>query len=523
MKRKNKTFTGTNPQTRNPHRFSTASLVCKSFLTAAVGFCLSSVHAAFTALPIPANYLTAKSSIHPVNVLGRASKDVLVVNDSTVHVFSLGQTGFQLVQSLAFPLPEEKGQRHFYGFARLQKDAPYSLMVQLPKGVAWYPIENGLLSPQPQILFAAPLASSKSSGPAIQYFDMSLDLNDDGIDEILLPEENGFSITYKNSDQSYKKVSLPRNAFKETDSFRFSTDIPDDPVRVPFITGSLSRKRGITDLLFFDANNDNKLDLIYTSTHTSGTGKEVERYDVFLQENDFSFGAKPSQSIGIPYDSSARVTFRDINTDGKLDAVLVHSNFDIVNPRTIVKFFIGSGENYQVFEKESDRFVTKDPIGLVQLADFNYDKVPDFVMTYFSYQFGSMEDIVDLAFSSKLRFRLRYFLGKGKQGYSREPVMEKEITLNMKMEDMGGSPPVSMVEDMNGDGFMDLVVRSSATQLDVYTTQGKLAFPAKPTESFRIPEGSYLSFEDINGDGLSDIIVSAPAKQYLTVIFGARK
>src|SRR5690606_10621070 len=149
----------------------------------------------------------------------------------------------------------------------------------------------------------------------------------------------------------------------------------------------------------------------------------------------------PSQSFAVPYDSQADVTFRDINQDGRLDAVLVRSNLDVVNPRTVIKFYIGQGSGYQVFSRETDRFVTKDPVGLVQLNDFNNDVVTDFAMTFFSYQFGSMEDIVDLAFANKIQFRLQFFLGREKQGFPRRPDSEQLITLNTKIENFRGNPP----------------------------------------------------------------------------------
>src|SRR5690606_3715224 len=114
------------------------------------------------------------------------------------------------------------------------------------------------------------------------------------------------------------------------------------------------------------------------------TSTQVERYDVFLQQDGLKFDSRPSQSFAVPYDSQADVTFRDINQDGYLDAILVRSNLDVVNPRTVIKFYIGNKSgDYQIFTRETDRFVTKDPEGLVQLSDFNNDGVTDLATTFF--------------------------------------------------------------------------------------------------------------------------------------------
>ena len=211
-----------------------------------------------------------------------------------------------------------------------------------------------------------------------------------------------------------------------------------------------------------------------------------------------------------------------MNLDGRLDAVLVRSNLDIVNPRTVVKFYIGEKQGYQIFDHETDRFVTKDPVGLVQLNDFNSDGVTDFAMTFFSYQFGSMEDIVDPAFANKIQFRLQYFLGRGKQGFPRQPDAQQEITLNTKFENFRGNPPVMIVDDMNGDNMMDLVVRNAVDEMQVYLTHGNFVPGSTPVAVFKIPEQASLSFTDVNADGLNDIVVSDASTGYLNFIVPLR-
>jgi hypothetical protein len=184
----------------------------------------------------------------------------------------------------------------------------------------------------------------------------------------------------------------------------------------------------------------------------------------------------------------------------------------------VVKFYIGEKDGYQVFTRETDRFITKDPVGLVQLNDFNSDGVTDFAMTFFSYQFGSMEDIVDLAFANKIQFRLQFFLGREKQGFPRQPDTEQQITLNTKLENFRGNPPVIIVKDMNGDRMMDLVVRNAADKIQIFLTSGNFALTPSPAAEFSIPEEATLAFTDVNADGLTDILVSDPATSHLSII-----
>lgn len=463
--------------------------------------------------------LSDRTRVHPVNLLDGPELELVLVSPAGQAII-MGQTatGFTPLQTIPLPLPPSENQHIYYGFARLEAASHHSLVLLSPGSVNYYPVVEGRLAPQPQRLFESELIGQSSPGPVQRPFDMALDLNGDGVDELLLPGDNGFSISRQTEEGRYTKINLPRNAFSVKNSFTFSRDIPEDSVRPPFFMTALEKRRGASDLLFFDANGDDKLDLIYSSTALGPSALQVERYDVFQQKDNLTFESEPSQSFAVPYDSQADVTFRDINQDGRLDAVLVRSNLDVVNPRTVIKFFIGKGDGYQVFTKETDRFVTKDPVGLVQLNDFNNDGVTDFAMTFFSYQFGSMEDIVDLAFANKLQFRLQFFLGRDKQGFPRRADSEQLVTLNTKLEDFRGNPPVMMVDDMNGDGMMDLLVRSSATVAEIYFSRGNYMLSPEAAGRFDVPEQATLSFTDVNADNLTDIIVSDPSTDHLSII-----
>lgn len=468
--------------------------------------------------------LTPDSHVVPVDLYAGPDKELAVVRRNEVSVLALNGKEYVVAQRLLLPAGDgTAGGRVYYGFARLAKGAPKSIVTLSSGGLMYYPYNGARISEQPVTFYKGALPRSEAGGSAVQYYDLALDLDNDGIDELLVPEESGFAILHQGSNNTYTKVQQPRNAYKREDVFQFSNDVPPDASRPAFYSASLRHSRGVEDLLFYDANGDKLQDLIYSSTEMTAESKEVERYDVFLQQKGMTFSSEPNQSLAIPYDSTAQSTFRDVNADGKLDAVVVRSNLDIVNPRTVVKFYVGTGQGYQVFNKETDRFVTKDPIGLVQLADFNSDGLTDFAMTFFSYQFGSTEDIVDLALANKIKFKLQFFVGRGSRGYNRQPDAEKEITLNTKLENFHGNPPVMIVPDMNGDRVMDVIVRASEDEAEIYCSQGGLGFLAKPSATFDIPVDGSINIEDLNGDGLADVLVSSGPKQALTVYFSTPK
>jgi hypothetical protein len=472
---------------------------------------------------VPGELITPETRVHPVDLGGEPAAELVLVTKNKVTLCRLGESGYTPVQTLLLPLPQAKSEKIYYGFARLTKGS-YNLVVLGAEGAYYFPAENGLLSTIPRSLFSARLPSgSGAGGSQVQYYDLAIDLDNDGEDELLLPEAEGFSILRRTTEGVYRRVPLPRPAWKQENLFHFSKGAPDSHSHAPVHNVWLVNRQGVDDLLLYDANGDKLQDLIYSSTATGPNSREVERYDVFLQQKDVTFASKPAQSLAVPYDGTADATFRDLNQDRKLDAILVRSNMDIINPRTLVKFYIGSGEDYQVFSKESDRFVTKDPLGLVQVEDFNADGMVDFAMTFFSYQFGSTDDIVDLALGSKIRFKLQFFLGRGARGFNRQPDAEKEITLSSKIESYRGNSPVMITPDLNGDHMHDLIIRSSPGTLSFYPSQNSLGFGPKPSVEIDVLEDAIVTPVDLNADGLMDILVSSAPKQALTAYLSTRK
>jgi len=506
---------------RSPRPAEAAVLMLRFLCAVTLLATIASSHAfELRKVQVPEGIVHPESRVHPVNLLGDPTKELAVVRRNEVAIYQLQANAYVAVQRVLLPAGAgTEGRRIYYGFASLTPGTPKSMVVLTPTGLLFYPLDpNGLINGQPQQFYEGSLAKGDGAGSPVQYYDLALDFDADGVDELLVPEESGFAILHRGAAETYRKVPLPRNAFTRDSSFRFSRDVLEDPVRPSFFTAAAGTRRGVDDLLFYDANGDQKLDLIYSSTDIVEGSREVERYDVYMQRSGMQFESKPNQSLAVPYDSTAQSTFRDVNADGVLDTVLVRSNLDIVNPRTILKFFVGKKQQQlQVFSRETDRFVTKDPLGIVRIADFNGDKLVDFAMTFFSYQMGSAEDIVDLALANKIRFKLQFYLGRGSRGYNRQPDAEKEITLETKLEDFRGNPPVLFSHDLNGDGVTDLLVRTEDERLDVYPSRDGLNFGNKAEQTISIPADSQLVLEDLNGDGRTDLLVTSAPRQHLGI------
>lgn len=476
----------------------------------------------FVVVDIPKTELSPDCKAHPVNLLGDARKELALLKADSFRVFGFEDDKPILKQTVQIPAARRTGGRIYYSFARLGTAGMHQLVLLTPEGVYAFPSDGNQIAAEPQMILKKDLIQGQSVGPAVQYFDFALDLDNDGLDDLLVPERNGFSIFRQTAPGAFEPVTLPRNPYKRQSNFRMHQQLPTDPVRLPAISASLSQSKGVEDLLIFDGNGDGLQDLKYMTRLNTPASKLIERHEIFFQRKGMTFGETPSQVIEIPYEPTDQ-TFRDVNSDGRLDAIIVKSNTDLVSPRTVIKFYISGTKNNGTFEQETERFVTKDPIGLVRVADFNGDRNLDFAMTFFSYQFGSMEDIIDLVVANKIRFKLQFYLGHGPRGFSRRPDFEKELTLNINTDTFAGYAPVMVTDDMTGDGIMDLVVRDDEDSLSVYPSTGNLSFADSPVHTMDVPKDAEISFVDLNSDKLNDLIVSSPSKQVLTIYVAAPK
>lgn len=469
----------------------------------------------FRQVSLPLQMLTPKSAIHPVDLWGDNKAEFVVVSPSgNLEVFAW--QGEKLQSAQRVNLVRNEGERVYYSFGRFDETGKYELIILRSDGLYLLPVREEHFESSPKKLLDLGLPATDAGGEPVGYFEMAYDMDGDGRDELIVPQADRFALYRARDPFHFVPIPLPRDPFKSVSTYQFRKQLPDDPVRVASISGAVVRRRGVDDLVFFDANGDGKEDLVYTSVVHAPKSREIERYEIFFQKGQMAFSGVPDQVIEIPYDERSYVTFRDFDRDGRCEAFTVTSNYDIVAPRTVIRI-MGGDTSKTTSSKERLRLVTKDPIGLVKLGDFNRDGVEDFACTFFSYQFGSTEDIAGLVAANRVRFRLQFFLGQSGKLFARQPNYEFELNLSLKPESYGSYPPFYLVPDMNADGIEDLVARADETRVAVYFSAGKLAYPKQPSNTFLVPSDAALSFADCNGDGLCDIIVTSTQKQSATI------
>ncbi len=247
------------------------------------------------------------------------------------------------------------------------------------------------------------------------------------------------------------------------------------------------------DIAVGDLNGDGNLDLVIANT-------ETPYLTILLGDGEGGFAPSPHS----PFDTHSfphvhGIAVGDFNSDGKLDVVTDSWGHDQI------LMFPGDGKGNLILPGQAFK-TGKRPYQRLRSADFNKDGKPDVVTT----------DLDQNAVS--------ILLGDGKGSLRDAPGSPVPA---------GKAPWAVAIDDMNGDGNLDLVIIPYAPDVadskDVGVTillgDGKGGFRKMPGSPFSLAgcEGpDRVATGDINGDGLRDIAVTCGQNNKLMLYLGSR-
>jgi len=424
---------------------------------------------------IPAASFTVVSSTTITAVLGNGSSgDVLVTTPNgtaTRSGFSFGAPSIADVTPLSAPVGATviiTGKNFgamttdnivFFGAvkATVVSATTSQLNVTVPAGATYSPVTVTVnhLTAYSSLLFSTSFAadsttlSTRSFSKAGDYsagnypVDVSIcDLNDDGKPDIITSNALGNSISVLKNISSQGNLSFTQ--------------------KVDLTAGTDTRKTATGDL-----DGDGKPDIVAVNFN-SGNASTISVFLNTSTTSTISFAPKTEYSTG---NGTLGLAIADMNGDGKPDIITSSGNSGFIsvflNTSTPGNFKLATRQDFTNFNHAD---------GLV-VADIDGDKMPDIIVSEFSG--GAVSVYRNLSSGGNLQLGTRAVFT------------------------VGTNPTNVEVADINNDGMLDIIIRSSTTSI-LLNASSPGYINLQKTYDFAI-SGTNASLSDLNGDGKLDI------------------
>jgi hypothetical protein len=360
----------------------------------------------------------------------------------------------------------------------------------------------------------------------LRFADFAYDLDGDGKSELILPSSHYLEVYQPDGSFRYRlksRVSLPfataQYAYfrREPDLLgmplvqeRLNSDIVRLPLRhghwygIDYAVESTSRP-----FLACDFNSDKLVDFITRDAVFFQTEKGEFRSQAAKVYDRIAtaFGVYKNQVVLAP-------NLLDLNGDGRLDTFNVNVSATKLTPRTDVQVFLGK-EDGSFGDKPDFTLHTRDIAysELLPLGDVNGDGALDLALFHLDFQPQSMESQLRAYLKNGLDGELRLYLWDKQRNRFLDVFSFKHRVL-VNYEIYGArqlfQQQVFINHDMDGDGLVDLVLKTGPREISCFKNLGGTkGFASKPFAVIHTPR-AFSSFlvRDMNGDKKGDILAS---------------
>lgn len=385
-------------------------------------------------------------------------------------------------------------------------------------GLYYYASKNGSYQPISRLLFKTDSIFKIADSSFLEHFDFIKDLNNDGPEEIMIPQFSYYHIYHKNSQNTYELKS------------ELNISMSNKLVSSREISRYLVSSYAIPNMIMADYNNDQRDDIIvvqdrylqvfFQSESGEYSNKKSVTVDFWMeltQAYSLSLGARGRFQRNRLKDKSGINTLCDLNNDGLLDIIIEKFIFSesIFNPKK--KFYIFYGKKRPegdakggYFDKTPDQLIVSRGVHVNSwVKDLNHDKKMDFVIP--AVEIGLLK-IVSLLITGSIDVTAYTYFMDDTGKYPRSP--DEETTYSMKFNRKSRKIPVEdFTGDYNGDGLEDFLGSKADTLFITFgPKEGRLEIKKKDVEfEFDIPaNGMNVKPEFINPDEKSDLIILYP-------------
>lgn len=437
----------------------------------------------------------------PIELERRGRKDLAVIEvdrsqrnlPPTLEVFRLGDAGYEPIASAAQTLPAGVT---LVGAGIFLQGA--GLVLLTPQGVEVRIWRDGQFRALPGLSFALESLFPKAGGDPQSALEWVVDLNGDGLSEIVVPRLDGFHVLTQNAAGALvSKAILHTRPLNDLMWLYHRVRVTYD---LPAITYVDMKPGGWKSLVAYD----NGLLSVFHLDAAAGIEKGPD-VEADLQPPE-PFDPKA------PWDPPLLLVLAaDLNGDGKLDLVFskATSGDSDLNAKTRILVYYGrdGAAGGIAFAEKPDQVYALEGFTLPILLDLDRDGHMDLVLVNVEITFWTvLKSLVARSVSADAAL---YRMRAGER-YPQQPDSQGTFSVKFSLGRFSHRP-IAVFGDLNGDGLPDLLLTSSQGELGLHWGRKGAFWTSSPDaairEDFPISQGR-VRVLDLDGDGRDDLLLT---------------
>jgi hypothetical protein len=355
-------------------------------------------------------------------------------------------------------------------------------------------------------LFAGETLLRRPSDDEVRRKEFLRDVDGDGIVDVFVPERQGFGV-YRGLGGGKFSVRQPLLAPPTA-----VVGIGNDQLSSQLMASYYFANPTIAD---WDADGrpevvvsqDQWLSVYFVNKEGAITERPVQVYEIPGQKN-FSLDAEKPFEL----DFTMPLVLRDLNGDGRVDAALTHVGTGST------RVFLNSSVPADAFKTPARVVRAKGITPLAFFVDADGDGRADMILPRMD-KIG-IWSILKAVVTRSVPVEAQFFYQRAEGAtYPEEPDFQRNFEIPIAIHsgggglDVGTSVIVSIDGDFDGDGSKDLLNRTEADKLAIYSgLAARGGLTEKPAHEFAIENTDEAKFvhpvvDDLNGDGRADVVL----------------
>jgi hypothetical protein len=248
---------------------------------------------------------------------------------------------------------------------------------------------------------------------------------------------------------------------------------------------------------------------------------------VFLGRGMGRFPAQPDQRHALKVLSendlvratgNARVGVRDFSGDGRADLLVSVTQGGLLRAHTLTRLHLNRGGTWNV-QKPDQTFELDGGWTATDFLDFDADGKLDFFEVTLS---SRLLDLVAILLTRSIDPELRVYRAAQETPFDPRPVYTRSLDLGISFETQRTVGFLPSLQDLNGDGRLDLIAPYDGSLLEIHLGAPG---PALEARAIRQPFDTtgVIRFGDLDRDGLLDFVIHDPRRPSTPIRVGVNR